>query len=138
MKTVSIIAVFFLLAASGTVYAQSFQEGNLLGVHTVSLNLNPDVTFNQYKANFKETVAPAIKEYLEVEVYLLKSARGADANSVGMLYIYESDEVRNKYWNADGSPSDLWQAQMAKMQDIMAKSNELGTWSSDYNDWIVQ
>ncbi len=138
MKSVSIIAFFVLLLTNGTTFAQTFQEGNLLGVHTLRLNLNPDVTFNEYKANFKANVAPAMKEYLEVEVYLLRSARGADANSVGMIYIYESDAVRSKYWNADGSPSDLWQTQVGKMQAIMDKTSELGTWNSDYNDWIVQ
>ncbi|WP_297695321.1 hypothetical protein [uncultured Eudoraea sp.] len=138
MKSVSIIAFFILLLTSGTSIAQTFQEGNLIGVHTLRLNLNPDVTFNEYKANFKANVAPAMKEYLEAEVYLLRSARGADANSVGIIYIYESDAVRSKYWNQDGSPSELWQTQIAKIQDIMDKNNELGTWSSDYNDWIVQ
>ena len=138
MKTVTFTALLLLMLIAAPSWGQTFKEGNLVGIHTVTFDLNPDVTFNQFKKHFKEKVIPAMEQNFEMDVYLLKSVRGENANSFGLAFIYDSDDVRNKYWNEDGTPSDLWNSQMEKIRGIMDESSAMGTWSSSYNDWIVQ
>jgi len=57
MKNLSLISVLIITAGSA-VFGQGLQKGNLVGLHVATINLNPDVTMNQYKDFFIKTAAP--------------------------------------------------------------------------------
>ena len=63
---------------------------------------------------------------------------GENNNSIGILWFFESESDRNKYFNEDGSMSDLGNATFEKLQPIQDELAKLGTWTSKYTDWIVQ
>jgi hypothetical protein len=69
---------------------------------------------------------------------LLEGKRGENANSLGWLFLFDSEEDRNKYFNEDGTTSELWDTANQKMEAINEEMNKLGTWTSVYTDWIVQ
>ena len=69
---------------------------------------------------------------------MVKGIRGENANSFGLIYVIESEEDRNKYYNEDGSQNELGNSIVEKVQPIMTELNQLGTWTTEYTDWLVQ
>lgn len=115
------------------------QKGNLVGVHNLTITLDPDVTMNQYKTFYLNKVIPEYeKHFTGVNVYLLKGIRGENVNSLGIMWVFESEEDRNKYFDEDGSTTELANSTFEKIQPITDELEKLGTWSSDYTDWLVQ
>ena len=137
MKKLTIATILLLALSVAPVMSQTLSKGNLMGIHTLTVNLDPDVTMNQYKQYIKTKMIPAWEKHFEMKVYLLQSQRGADANSLGVAFIYASEEIRDKYWGEDGSPTALWQEKSELVQEITDGANKLGTWTSTYNDWLV-
>jgi hypothetical protein len=72
------------------------------------------------------------------KVYLLKGIRGENNNSFGLLYVIKSAQDRDKYYNVDGSDSELGKSLNAKLKPVSDELEKLGTLSTKYTDWIVQ
>ncbi len=52
--------------------------------------------------------------------------------------VIASEAERDKYYNADGTDSELGKAVNAKVQPIYDELKKLGTFTSDvYTDWLV-
>ena len=137
MKYLILTAALILLV--GTTFGQTLQKGNLVGVHHVTINLDPDVTMNQFMNFYVNKVIPEVeKQFTGWKGYVVKGIRGENINSFGVIWIVETEEDRNKYYNADGSNTDLGNAAGEKLQPTMDKLNKLGTSTTKYTDWIVQ
>ena len=137
MKIIIIIGILVLL--SGFTFGQTLQKGNLIGMHVMTINLDPDVTMNRYLDFISNKVIPQFEKTMPGwKGYLVKGIRGTNENSFGMIWVIESEEDRNKYYNEDGSPNELGNSIREKRQAIMDELNKLGTWTSEYTDWLVQ
>ena len=134
-----LIVVTALILFTGITFGQTLQKGNLVGMHILTINLDPDVTMNQFLDFFSSKVIPEIEEsFPGWKAYLVKGIRGENANSFGLIYVIESEEDRNKYYNEDGSQNELGNSIVEKVQPIMTELNQLGTWTTEYTDWLVQ
>ena len=134
-----LIVVTALILFTGVTFGQTLQKGNLVGMHILTINLDPDVTMNQFLDFFSSKVIPEIEEsFPGWKAYLVKGIRGENANSFGLIYVIESEEDRNKYYNEDGSQNELGNSIVEKVQPIMTELNQLGTWTTEYTDWLVQ
>jgi hypothetical protein len=137
MKKVVLLSTVVLWA--GIAFGQSLQKGNLVGLHVWNLTLNPDVTMNQYKDMFVNSVIPEFqKNYPDAKMYLAKGIRGESTNSFAVIFVFETEKARDKYFNADGSVNDAGKAAEEEMKPTMDKLNKLGTSTSKYTDWVVQ
>ena len=142
MKKLIIAAAFILLA--GVAFGQTLQKGSVLALHVITVNLDPDVTYNQWE-NFALTkYIPAYNEEFQgdIEVYYAKVDRGDDENGLSLIYVYKSVEVRAKYFTQEGTPNELFNSKMEKViQTLADEISAIGT--SDftyghYNDWVIQ
>jgi len=137
MKKKILIAAFLL--AAGFSFGQGLQKGNLVGLHMLSINLAPGVTMDQYKTFFISKVIPEYeKQFQGAKGYLVKSIRGEQQNTFGIIWIFASEQDRDKYFNADGTQNDMGKAAVAKIDPVEKELNKLGTSSSKFTDWIVQ
>ncbi|MEX1238117.1 MAG: hypothetical protein WEB30_00310 [Cyclobacteriaceae bacterium] len=136
MKNVMLTSALVLVAALA--FGQSLKKGNLVGLHVATINLSPDVTMNQYKDFFVNSAIPEYKKHYGAEIYLAKGIRGENINSFAFIFVFESEKMRDKYFNADGSANDVGKAVSEKMQPTMDKLNKLGASTSKYTDWVVQ
>ena len=137
MKKLVIIGILVLL--SGITFGQSLQKGNLVGMHVLTVNLNPDVTMNQFLHFYSSKVIPQVEtNFPGWKAYLVKGVRGENENKFGVIYVIDSEDDRNKLFNEDGSANELGNSIMQNIQPIMDESNQLGTWTSVYTDWLVQ
>ena len=137
MKKLAIIGILVLL--SGITFGQTLQKGNLIGMHVLTINLDPDVTMDQFLDFYSSQAIPQIEtNFPGWKAYLVKGIRGENENKFGVIYVVDSEDERNVLYNEDGSDSELGKSIMQKMQPIMDESNQLGTWTSEYTDWLVQ
>ncbi len=137
MKKLILATVLILLV--GITFGQTLQKGNFVGTHVMTINLDPDVTLNQFKEFFANKVIPGWEKHFPgAKVYLLKGIRGESENSFAIIYTFESEKDRNKYWKEEGGGfTELGEEANEKMTPILEELNKLGTWATKYTDWVV-
>lgn len=130
---------FALLLLPATAPAQELQKGNVVGTHVIEIQLAQGVSMEQYARAWAEKMLPALEENMPGwKCYLLKRMRGEQADGLGMIIVTRSEAERDKYFNADGSHSDLRKAVTARLAPITAEMDELGRMTHDrYTDWLA-
>ena len=136
MKKLIFIAIVILI--TGFTYGQTLQKGNFVGFHVMTINLNPDVTLNQYIDLYKNKLLPAYARNFQAECYLVKGIRGESINSFGFMMIWKSEADRDKFFNKEGGTNETGKAAVEKLKPVMDELAKLGSGTSKYTDWIVQ
>lgn len=137
-STVSIITVMLMLLFH-IGYTQSLQKGNLLGLHYGHVNLNPDVTMNQFKSFYMSAVVPDVEKNMPgVKVIVAKGLRGENENAFAVMYLFDSEATRNKYFNTEGAPTEAGKVAIEKTQASADKLSKMGTITTKYTDWLIQ
>ena len=103
-----------------------------------SVNLDPDVTMNQFLEVWKNKVLPAYEKNFQAKCYVVKGIRGECENCFGGMIIWESEAVRDKYWKEDNTFTEMGQAAMDKCQPALDELAKLGEFTSKYTDWVIQ
>lgn len=133
-----ILGVIALLLFAGIAFGQTLQDGNLVGVHVLKVELKPGVTMDQYITFFNEKTKPAWEKADKgMKIYPMKAIRGENKDEVGMIVIFKDEAARDKHYNEDGSLSEYGQKIQNEIATVTAEAEKLGTWSSTYTDWIV-
>lgn len=136
MKKLIITAVFILFVE--VIFGQTLQEGNLVGVHVITIELNSGVTMGQFQKFHVNTLIPEYeRNYPGWQLYLAKGIRGENQNTYGWIIIVESEEVRNKYYNDDGTITEFGQSAANKMTPILEEAEKFGKLKRTYTDWII-
>jgi hypothetical protein len=140
MKKVLFSFAFALLCIFS--FGQTVHKGSLLGLHTSTPTLKESVTMEDYVKFYTTKAIPAYeKAFPGIKMYLIKSLRGQDSSSIGIIYMFNTEADRNKYWNNDGTPTELSKAAFAKLNDIGKEFDKYETQSNApdrYNDWLVE
>jgi hypothetical protein len=132
----------FVLALLGSFsFSQSLHKGNLMGLHI--LTPKPGISMQDYTKLYTSKAIPEFeKAFPDIKLYLLKSVRGQDSSSMAVVYFFNSEAVRNKYFNNDGTPTEVFNAANAKLSDL---NNEIVKYeipynalNDKYNDWLVE
>jgi len=141
MKTKFLLLLVFLLGFSITrSNAQTLQKGTVLGIHTFSFTLNPDVTMNQFLDFMMNKYAPASDEnFPGTKMYILSGDRGEKKNKMAVMNVFESVEVRDKYYPATDESSPEYDAAAAKMTAIQEELNKFVIdYTRVYTDWVIK
>ena len=142
MKKLILLAALILVV--GTTFGQTLQKGNVLGLHVITINLDPDVTYNQWKNVGLTKFIPAFNKQFQgdVKLYFAEVDRGDDENGASLIYVFKSVEVRDKYFTQDGTATELWNSNWENITQALTDDfNKLGTSSytgRHYNDWVIQ
>lgn len=135
----SVFAVSLLALSATAVPAQELKKGNVVGVHVSAIKLAAGVTMEMFTAFFVEKAIPAYeKSWPGWKFYPVRRIRGEKAEGFGLIIVIPTEAERDRYYNADGSPSELGKAANAKVQLIVDEMNKLGTIAANsYIDWLV-
>ena len=136
MKKLFLVLTIVFLAWN--IYGQKLQKGNFVGFHVMTINLDPNVTLNQYIDFYKNKLIPAYAVNFQAECYLVKGIRGESVNSFGMMMVWKSEAERDKFFNKEGGTNDVGKAALDKIKPVMDELAKLGSGTSKYTDWIVQ
>ncbi len=136
-KLIFITALLFVVM---TTYGQPFQKGNTFGLHITTIILNPDVTMNQYLAFCRDKLIPAYEaNYPGIKCYLAKGIKGENMDNYSFIMFWDSRAGMEKYFNQDGSQTDLGKASYDKMKTVSDEWTKWGKITTDkYTDWEIQ
>jgi hypothetical protein len=137
MKTV--LAGLLIVLSTSAVHAQELKKGNVAGMHVATIKPADGVTMEKFTAFFVAKAIPAYeKTWPGWKFYPVRRIRGEKAEGFGLIIVIPAEVERDRYYNADGSPSELGNAANAKVQPIVDEMNKLGTITADpYIDWLV-
>lgn len=136
MKKLMIITALLLFA--GIAVGQTLSTGNLIGTHVLKMEMNEGVTLDQCVTFMKDRYIPETEKLYEgAKLFLMQPVRGVHENSLGMLVWYKNEAARDKYYNDDGTPSDLGNKTLEKFAPVMEEMGKLGTVTTEYTDWIL-
>ena len=136
MKKLIVVAALILFA--GITFGQKLKKGNVIGTHSLTIELNPGVTMEQFLDFQLNTVIPEFeKHYKGWKAYVSKGLRGQNKNNYSWFFVIKSEEVRDRYYNTDGSPNELGKAANENLNSVMEESNKLGKVSRKYTDWLI-
>lgn len=136
MKKLIFIFTFILFA--GSVPGQTLQYGNLVGVHVITIELKKGITMSEFqKFHVNKLIPEYEKNYPGWQLYLAQGLRGENQNKYGWIIIVESEVIRDKYYNDDGSITEFGQAAAEKMKPILEEAEQFGRLNRTYTDWLI-
>ena len=136
MKKLLLLIVLGLVAT--VAFGQALQKGNLLRIHYLTVDLDPDVSMNQYLDYVKNFHLPNYeKQYQGTTTFLLKGVRGEQENGYAVLIHYNSMEDRDRYFNDDGSSTDEGSAIVEKIMPTWEELNKLGKTTTVSTEWLI-
>jgi hypothetical protein len=136
MKKITITLAFLLLTSP--IFAQALQKGNLVGVHVISIELKKGVNMSKFqKFHVNKLIPEYEKNYPGWQLFLAQGLRGENQNKYGWIIVVESEEVRDRYYNDDGSITEFGQAAADKMKPILQEAEEFGKLNRTYTDWLI-
>ncbi len=137
MNKILCVSALMLLLGS-VVLGQSLEKGNLIGTHVLTFKSNPGVTMDHWKEFMLDKWIPGIEKHYEgFELYLIKGVRGEDGNSLGLIWVIESEKQRDRYYDDDGEYTEAGLVVQEKLKPLIKESEKLGTFTYTYTDWIV-
>lgn len=132
-----LIAVAFILFA-GVAFGQTLEKGGVVALHRMEVTLAAGVSIDQYLDFWKENILPVAKKVFPgVSMHMLKGIGAETQHEYAGLYFYESMDVLRKYWNEDGTPTEIGAAAMGKLQPSLDELSKLGTYTQIPSDWVV-
>ena len=141
MKTKTFLFLCFLLGFGLTqVSAQTIPKGAIIALHVVKMTLHPDATMNQAMDFLINKYIPAAeKNFPGTKMYLLSGDRGESKFKVALMEVFESVQVRDKYYPAPDKPSPEAEAATKKLQESLGDMSKLFLdYSTAYTDWIIK
>jgi hypothetical protein len=133
-----LLVITALLLFAGIAFGQTLKKGNLLGVHVMSVELKPGATMDQYIDFCKAKYIPASeKAYKGMKLFIMKGVRGVHNNSIGFIVQFPDEASRDQYYNDDGTTNELGNKLVEEMAPIVTEMEKIGTWSSEYTDWVL-
>jgi ketosteroid isomerase-like protein len=116
----------------------SLNQGSLMGIHTLKISLKRGATMEQFENYFlNETIPNYEKEFKGAKVNLVKGIRGENKGAMGMIWIFESNEARDLFYDSNGAPTKLNQEVNQRLRTVDEGLSKIGTWTSRYTDWSV-
>ena len=131
-----ILPLFLIL--SSVIIGQPLQKGNLVGMHVMSIKLNPGVSIEEFQNFYMNEAVPEIEKIRPGwKFFMVKAKRGEFVDSLGVIIVIDKEESRDKYYNADNSLNELGQENSKKFDPIKERIKEFGSFSSKWTDWLV-
>jgi hypothetical protein len=137
MKRVLTILIAILFA--GIVSGQVLQKGALVGLHKIEPELASGVTMSQYNSFLKDELIPAYeKSYPGLKCYLMKSKRGECKECTLIIFFFQDEATRDKYFAPDGDYTQQGLEGKKKMQPVLDKLERLDKSKEVYTDYIIE
>lgn len=114
-------------------------KGNMFCTHCMKVNLQPGKTMEDYVKAVNEIESPSWGKVMpNWHMYALKRIRGeAPEGSLGVIYIVDSENDRNKYFDGENTNEEFARIS-EKMKDVESQMDKVGSAERlSYTDWII-
>ena len=122
---------------------QTIQKGNLVAIHTLTVELKPNVTMEQVLDFYNTKWAPAADKYFGFKTFHGKCLHGTECaeNKLLQIVIFETEADRDKYFKMAEGGSDMnelgektW-AEFAPTEEAL---QQLATIKDEWGDWVIK
>lgn len=135
MKKLMIITALLLFA--GIAFGQCLEKGKIVSIHTWTVNLNPDVTMNQFLEMWENDFTPIIKKALPMKTFVIKGVKTDNKFEYAGLYVWDSMEELRKYFNEDGSPTEIATPAVETLMNFMPEILKYGEFTYTAEDFMI-
>ena len=140
MKKLLVITALVLFA--GIVFGQTLNKGSIIAVHNYDIIFQPDVTSNQLLEFMEKTYKPNFeKAFPGTTLVNLMGDRGALVNKYGGMIIFDSIELRDKYYPIadDEGEGTGWNEEQQKIVQMLNEgmSKLVISFERTYTDWKI-
>lgn len=136
MKKLIFTSIVLLMVS--ILHGQTLQQGNLVAVHVITIDLKPGVHMADFqKFHLSRLIPEYEKNYPGWQLYLAQGIRGEFQNRYGWIIIVESEEVRDQYYHDDGSVTEFGKAAAEKMTPVLEEAEQFGKLNRTYTDWLI-
>lgn len=133
-----LLCVSLIIFFTEVVFGQTLQKGNLVGVHVITIELNPGVTMEQFQNFHLTTLIPEYEKlYQGWQLFLAKGVRGENKNTYGWIMVAESEQARDKLYNDNGSLTEYGKVIYEKMKPLLEEVEKFGKLHRTYTDWLI-
>ena len=140
MRKLFIITALLLFA--GIAFGQTLNKGSIIAVHNYDIIFQPDVTSNQFLEFMEKTYIPSFeKAFPGTTLINLMGDRGALVNKYGGMIIFDSIELRDKYYpiaDEEGEGTG-WNEEQQKIVQMLNEgmSKFVISFERTYTDWKI-
>ncbi len=136
----NLLLSIILLLFTGFAFAQPLQKGNLISIHILTMELQPNVTMEQVFEFYHTKYFPAAKKHFGMIGFIGQGVRGSIStdNKLVLIWHFKTEASRDKYFKADGNFSELGEKAWAQVASINEELNKLATITSEWADWILK
>ena len=140
MRKLFIITALLLFA--GIAFGQTLNKGSIIAVHNYEIIFQPDVTSNQFSEFMEKTYIPSFeKAFPGTTLVNLMGDRGALVNKYGGMIIFDSIELRDKYYpiaDEEGEGTG-WNEEQQKIVQMLNEgmSKFVISFERTYTDWKI-
>jgi len=140
MRKLFIITALLLFA--GIAFGQTLNKGSIIAVHNYDIIFQPDVTSNQFLEFMEKTYIPNFeKAFPGTTLVSLMGDRGALVNKYGGMIIFDSIELRDKYYpiaDEEGEGTG-WNEEQQKTVQMLSEgmSKLVISFERTYTDWKI-
>ena len=129
-----------LLLAAYFSFGQTIQKGNMLGVHILTVELKPNVTMEQVLDFYNTKWAPAANQSFGFNCFFGKCVRGTECaeNKLLMVYQFNSEADRDKYFKPEGGLNELGEKAWAKFAPTNDALQQLASVTETWADWVIK
>jgi len=140
MKKLLVITALLLFA--GIAFGQTLNKGSIIAVHNYDIIFQPDVTSNQFLEFMEKTYIPNFeKAFPGTTLFSLMGDRGALVNKYGGMIIFDSIELRDKYYPIadDEGEGTGWNEEQQKTIQMLNEgmSKLVLSMERTYTDWKI-
>ena len=140
MRKLFIITALLLFA--GIAFGQTLNKGSIVAVHNYDIIFQPDVTSNQFLEFMEKTYIPNFeKAFPGTTLVSLMGDRGALVNKYGGMIIFDSIELRDKYYpiaDEEGEGTGWNEEQQKTVQMLNEGMSKLViSFERTYTDWKI-
>jgi hypothetical protein len=138
MKKLILIASALMIMC--TVAGQTLTKGSIVAVRVQTVTLQPGITMDQYIEFLTTKYVPGFeKNYPGIKLFVIKGIRGEKKDQIGILWFFESVEVRDKYWPNEIGSTDLAKEASSNMREINAEAGKYrASITTVFTDWMIQ
>ena len=136
MRKLFVITALLLFA--GIAFGQTLQKGKIVSIHTWTVNLNPDVTMNQFLKMWENDFKPVFTKAIpEIKPFVIKGIHDHNKFEYAGLYFWDSIDELRKYFNEDGSPTETGAAASEPLTNFMSEIQKYGEFSYTADDYMI-
>ena len=137
-----LLVISALLLFAGIAFGQTLNKGSIIAVHNYDIIFQPDVTSNQFLEFMEKTYIPKFeKAFPGTTLVSLMGDRGALVNKYGGMIIFDSIELRDKYYpiaDEEGEGTGWNEEQQKTVQMLNEGMSKLViSFERTYTDWKI-